>query len=80
MDVQFWPKVGYCLCCNIATQAQLEKCLSKQYYDIISKGRVISSTPAAIRQLGEGFYGVGSTAAPPVMAPRCIFLYTKPDN
>eukprot|EP00956_Cyclotella_meneghiniana_P044208 scaffold307151_cov238-Cyclotella_meneghiniana.AAC.1 len=59
MDCQFWPRVGYGLCCNIATQAQLEKCLSKQYYDVIAKGGVISSAPAVIRQLGKGFYGVG---------------------
>ena len=59
MDCQFWPRVGYGLCCNIATQAQLEKCLSKQYYDVIARGGVISSAPAVIRQLGKGFYGVG---------------------
>ena len=59
MDCRFWPRVGYGLCCNIATQAQLEKCLSKQYYDVIAKGGVISSAPVVIRQLGKGFYGVG---------------------
>ena len=28
MDVQFWPRVGYGLCCNTATHTALEKCLS----------------------------------------------------
>eukprot|EP00956_Cyclotella_meneghiniana_P037687 scaffold142973_cov49-Cyclotella_meneghiniana.AAC.3 len=29
------------MCCNIATQAQLEKCLLKQYNEVISKGGAI---------------------------------------
>ena len=59
LDCQFWPKVGYGLGFNVATHAQLEKCLSKQYYEIMPLGGVIRSAPAVIWQLGKGFYGVG---------------------
>ena len=37
----------------------LEKCLSKQYYEVMSKGGVIRTAPAVTRQLGRGFYGIG---------------------
>jgi hypothetical protein len=41
LDCQFWPRVGYGLCCNLATQLKLEDCLSKQYYDLLPLGGVI---------------------------------------
>ena len=59
LDCQFWPRVGYGLCCNLATHLKLEDCLSKQYYDLLPLGGVIRTAPRAIRQLGKGFYGVG---------------------
>ena len=30
-DVQFWPRVGYGICCNTATHDRLEQALRKQY-------------------------------------------------
>jgi hypothetical protein len=59
LDCQFWPRVGYGLCCNVTRHLELEACLSKQYYKILPKGGVIRSAPAVIQQLGKGFYGVG---------------------
>jgi hypothetical protein len=59
LDCQFWPRVGYGLCCNMAEHARLEKCLDKQYYHLIPLGGVIRSAPRVIRRLGKGFFGVG---------------------
>jgi hypothetical protein len=59
MDCQFWPRVGYGLCCLSAEHKVLEKCLSKQYFEILPLGGVIRTAPAPVRTLGKGFYGVG---------------------
>jgi hypothetical protein len=59
LDCQFWPRVGYGLCCNLAEHVKLEDCLSKQYFELLPLGGVIRTAPRAIRQLGKGFYGVG---------------------
>ena len=47
LDCQFWPRVSYGLCCNIARHEELENCLRKEY------------CAAPIRQTHKGFYGVG---------------------
>jgi hypothetical protein len=59
LDCQFWPRVGYGLCCNIAPYRELEDCLRKQYYELLPIGGVLRSSPAPIRQMHKGFYGVG---------------------
>lgn len=59
LDCQFWPRVGFGLCCNMSPHDRLEACLSKQYFNLIPLGGVIRTAPTAIRQLGKGFYGVG---------------------
>ena len=59
LDCQFWPSVGFGLCCNLASALELEKCLSKQYYKLLPLGGVIRTAPALIRQLGKGFFGPG---------------------
>jgi hypothetical protein len=59
LNCQFWPRVGYGLCCNLADHLKLEDCLSKQYFELLPLGGVIRTAPRAIRQLGKGFYGVG---------------------
>ena len=59
LDVQFWPRVGYGICCNMATHAKLESVLSKQYYQLIPMGGVVRTAPASVRQLHRGFYGIG---------------------
>jgi hypothetical protein len=58
-DLQFWPRVGYGICCNTATHAKLEEVLSKQYYQLISFGGVVRTAPVAIHQVHRGFYGLG---------------------
>jgi hypothetical protein len=45
LDCQFWPRVGYGLCCNLATHLKLDECLSKQYYDLLPLGGVIRTAP-----------------------------------
>lgn len=59
LDVQFWPRVGYGICCNLASHAELESVLSKQYFQLIPMGGVVRTAPAAVRQLHRGFYGIG---------------------
>lgn len=59
LDVQFWPRVGYGICCNMAKHAKLESALRKQYYQMIPLGGVVRTAPALIRQLHRGFYGIG---------------------
>jgi hypothetical protein len=59
LDVQFWPRVGYGICCNTAPHSKLEHVLDKQYYKILPLGGVVRTAPAAVRQLHKGFYGIG---------------------
>eukprot|EP00956_Cyclotella_meneghiniana_P022017 scaffold40896_cov41-Cyclotella_meneghiniana.AAC.6 len=59
MDCQLWLRLNYGLCCNTAPYQQLENCLRKEYCDILPIGGVIRSSPAPIRQMHKGFYGVG---------------------
>jgi hypothetical protein len=59
LDCQFWPRVGYGLCCNPSEHKQLEDCLSKQYFELLPLGGVIRTAPRVVRQLGKGFYGAG---------------------
>jgi hypothetical protein len=55
---QFWPKVGYGLCCNTSTLKQLSMCMKKQYWQLIPIGGVIRSAPAMTRQMSKVFFGV----------------------
>ncbi len=59
MDIQFWPRVGYGICCNTAPHARLEHVLDKQYYNMLPLGGVVRTAPAAVRQVHRGFYGLG---------------------
>jgi hypothetical protein len=59
MDRQFWPRVGYGICCNTALHARLEHALDKQYYNMLPLGGVVRTAPAAVRQVHRGFYGLG---------------------
>jgi hypothetical protein len=59
LDCQFWPSVGFGLSCNIAELGDLQESLLKEYYNLIPMGGVIRTAPAAARQLGKGFYGIG---------------------
>ena len=58
-DKQIWPSVGYGICRYTATIAKLDNCLKNLYWKIVPLGGVIWTTPAAVRQLDRGFYGVG---------------------
>ena len=58
-EVQFWPRVGYGICCNTATHTKLEGVLGKQYYQLPPLGGVVCTTPASIQQMHRGFYGIG---------------------
>jgi hypothetical protein len=59
LDCQFWPRVGYGLCCNLADLVTLKDSLASQYFKLLPLGGVIRTAPRAIRQLSKGFYGVG---------------------
>jgi hypothetical protein len=48
LDCQFWPRVGYGLCCNLADHWKLEDCLSKQYFELLPLGGVIWTAPRPI--------------------------------
>ena len=59
LDIQFWPRVGYGICCNTARHAMLEHALDKQYYRLLRLGGMVCTAPASVRQLHRGFYGLG---------------------
>ncbi len=59
MKVQFWPQVGYGLCSSTASFTDLEKCLHKQYYQVLPFCGVVRTTPIGSRALDAGFYGIG---------------------
>lgn len=58
-DKQMWPSVGYGIGSNLGTIKQLDHCLKNPYWKLVPLGGVIRTTPAPIRQLDRGFYGVG---------------------
>lgn len=59
LDCQFWPSVGFGLSCNLAKLDDLQESLLKEYYNLLPLGGVIRTAPAAARQLGKGFFGIG---------------------
>ncbi len=59
VDCQFWPRVGYGICNNIASWDKLEKSMQRVYWQLIARGGVQRSAPVALRQLDRGFYGIG---------------------
>ena len=74
VDHQFWPKVGYGLCCNMAPVSKLNLCLKKQYWELIPLGGVIRSAPKELRQVSTGFYGIG---CPNVAVECCVAQMNK---
>ena len=56
---KFWHKVMYGLCSNTASFSQLEDCLQRQYWQIMTLGGIIRSAPKSIIQVYKGFYGAG---------------------
>jgi hypothetical protein len=59
LKVQFWPWVGYGLCSTTAPFTVLKRALHQQYYQILTLGEVIRTTPVGSRTINTGFYGVG---------------------
>ena len=59
LDCQLGPGLRYALKCNLASWKQLSDCLDRQWWQVLPLGGVVRSAPAAVRQLGRGFYGVG---------------------
>ena len=59
LEKQFWHKVRYGLCGNMASFVQLEDCLQKQYCQIMPIGGIIRSAPKTIRQVDKVLYGAG---------------------
>jgi hypothetical protein len=57
--VQFWPRIGYGLCSSTATFQELDKALSRQYYQILPLGGIVRTTIVESRTIDAGFYGVG---------------------
>ena len=59
LECQLRPGLRYALECNLASWRQLSDCLDKQWWQTLPLGGVVRAAPAAVRQMGPGFYGVG---------------------
>ncbi len=59
VDRQFWPRLGYFSCNNTASWDELEQCLKQVYWQLLPKGGLRQTAPAVLRQMDQGFYGVG---------------------
>jgi hypothetical protein len=59
VDCQFWPWLGYGICNNSATWNELEGCLQRVYWQLVRSGGVRQMAPVLLRQLDQGFYGIG---------------------
>ncbi len=59
VDQQYWPKVGYGLLSIAAPFAQLATCPDGPHHQLLPYGGVIRTCKKAIRQINQGFYGVG---------------------
>jgi hypothetical protein len=58
-DCQFWPRIGYGICNNSASWKELENCLQRFYWQLVGRGGVRCSAPAALHQLDKGFFRIG---------------------
>ena len=59
MKVQFWPKVAFGICNNMAPFDVLSECLMKSYGKIQRLGGFRLLVRRELRQLDIGFYGIG---------------------
>jgi hypothetical protein len=59
VDRQFWTRLGYGICNNTASWDKLELCLKPVYWQLLPKGGIRQTAPAVLRQMDQGFYGVG---------------------
>jgi hypothetical protein len=59
LDRQFWPRLGFGICNNTASWADLEYCLKKVYWQLVPRGGVRGSAVVPLRQLDRGFHGIG---------------------
>jgi hypothetical protein len=59
VDCQFWPKIGYGICNSTAGWKDLETCMQRIYWQLVGRGGVCRTAPAALRQLDRGFFGMG---------------------
>ncbi len=59
MDQQFWPRLGFRICNNMASWDDLEYCLKKVYWQLVPRGGVRGSAPVPLHHLDRGFYGIG---------------------
>jgi hypothetical protein len=51
--------VGYRLCSSTASFQDLEKALHKQYYQLLSLGGIVRTTPVESRRIDTGFFKIG---------------------
>jgi hypothetical protein len=58
-DCQFWPRIGYGICNNSVSWKELENCLQRVYWQLVGRGGVRRSAPAALHQLDKGFFEIG---------------------
>jgi hypothetical protein len=59
LDCQFWLRLGFGICNNMASWDDIEYCLKKVYWQLMPQGGVRGSAPVPLRQLDRGFYGIG---------------------
>ena len=59
MERQFRSKVGFGICSNTSSVAELRECLQKIYWQLVPLGGLRSSVKRELRQLATGFYGGG---------------------
>jgi hypothetical protein len=59
VDQQFWPCMGYGICNILATWDDLDQCLRRIYWQLVSRGGVRGSASVSLHQLDRGFYGIG---------------------
>jgi hypothetical protein len=59
LDKQFWPRVAYGISSISANFAELDQCLMRTYYDLLSVSGVRRLVKRELRQLDRGFYGCG---------------------
>ncbi len=59
MDKQLWPKVAYGISTISAPFKELDKCIMKTYYALLSRCGVRKLVRKELRQMDRGFYGVG---------------------
>jgi hypothetical protein len=59
MEKQFWPGVSFGISSITSSFKELDQCMMRTYYNLLSVWGIMQSVNKELRQMERGFYGCG---------------------